>query len=144
MGSSCERSYFNVGTQIDALDVAHAYGGRSVHEQSHGESFFALVRDRFRGQGLYVMDEPEAALSPARQLAFLVRLHQLVASGSQFVIATHSPIIMGYPQATLIELSDRGAQEVAYEATEHYQVTKSFLLRRERLLEELLRARTED
>lgn len=141
-------SYFNVATEIERLDaeprggpsILPAFGGRSPHEQSHGESFFALLQHRFRGDALYVLDEPEAALSPARQLAFLVRLDQLVALGSQFVIATHSPIIMGYPQARLLELGPHGIREVAYEATEHFQVTRDFLLRRERMLRQLFAA----
>ena len=139
-------SYFNVATQIEHLDAEPAphappilpgYGGRSLHEQSHGESFFALLQTRFRGNGFYVLDEPEAALSPGRQLAFLARLHQLVRLGSQFVIATHSPILMAYPEARLLELSPDGIREVGYEETEHFRVTRAFLLRRERMLREL-------
>ena len=138
-------SYFNVATQIERLDsepgggsIISSYGGRSLHEQSHGESFFALLYNRFRGNGLYVLDEPEAALSPARQLAFLTRLDDLVRQGSQFVIATHSPIIMGYPHARLLELGAHGIREVDYESTEHYTVTRDFLMRRERMLRVLL------
>ncbi len=138
-------SYFNVATEIERLDaepgagppILPAFGGRSLHEQSHGESFFALLQARFRGDGFYVLDEPEAALSPSRQLAFLARLHQLVHLGSQFVIATHSPILMAYPDARLLELSQNGIREVFYEDTEHFQVTRAFLLGRERMLREL-------
>jgi len=138
-------SYFNVATEIERLDaepgpappILPAFGGRSLHEQSHGESFFALLQNRFRGDGLYVLDEPEAALSPARQLAFLARLNQLVGMGSQFIIATHSPILMAYPEARLLELGQDGIREVAYEDTEHFKVTRDFLLRRERMLREL-------
>jgi predicted ATPase len=131
-------SYFNVATQIEDLGVLNSYGGRSLHEQSHGESFFALLQERFGGDGFYVLDEPEAALSPSRQLAFLARLHQLVLLGSQFVIATHSPILMAYPDARLLELSPNGIDEVSYEDTEHFKVTRAFLLRRESMLSELL------
>ena len=138
-------SYFNLATQIERLDaepgagpaILAAYGGRSLHEQSHGESFFALLQSRFRGDGFYVLDEPEAALSPTRQLAFLSRLDQLVRRGSQFVIATHSPILMAYPQARLLELGPGGIRQAAYEETEHFRVTRDFLLRRETMLREL-------
>jgi predicted ATPase len=132
-------SYFNVSTEIERLDVIGAYGGRSLHEQSHGEAFFALLQQRFRGDGLYLLDEPEAALSPKRQLSFLTRLHQLVQQGSQFVIATHSPIIMAYPDARLLRLDGEGITPVEYEDTEHYQVTRDLIQRREALLRELLR-----
>jgi predicted ATPase len=139
-------SYFNVATQIERLDaepgpgspIGPGYGRRSLHEQSHGESFFALVQHRFRRDGLYILDEPEAALSPSRQMTFLARLHQLVRLGSQFIIATHSPIIMGYPDARLLELSADGIRETAYEETEHFRITRDFLMRRELILSELL------
>ncbi len=137
-------SYFNVATEIERLDedggppLIAAYGGRSLHEQSHGESFFALLEHRFRGQGLYILDEPEAALSPNRQLSFLVRMHELIAEGSQFIIATHSPIILGYPDALIYSVSAHGLETVTYEDTEHYQVTRAFLTRREAMLETLL------
>ena len=139
-------SYFNVATQIEQLDaepgpappILPAFGGRSLHEQSHGESFFALIQHRFRGDGLYILDEPEAALSPSRQLAFLARLDQLVHMGAQFIIATHSPIIMGYPDARLMEIGQHGIRDVLYEDTEHFRVTKDFLTRRERILRHLL------
>jgi len=100
-------SYFNVATEIEALDreegpgppIINSYGGKSLHEQSHGESFFSLFMNRLHGNGLYFFDEPEAALSPTRQLSFLSRLHDLVKAGSQFLIATHSPILLAYPDA---------------------------------------------
>jgi predicted ATPase len=139
-------SYFNVATEIERLDaepeggppILDTFGGRSLHEQSHGESFFALLQKRFRGNGFYVLDEPEAALSPSRQLSFLTRLHELVGLGSQFVIATHSPILMAYPEARVLALDSNGIREIAYEDTEHFRVTRDFLLRRERMLRELL------
>jgi predicted ATPase len=139
-------SYFNVATEIERLDAAPgpgerlipAYGGASLHEQSHGESFMALVLNRFFGNGLYILDEPEAALSPTRQLALLVRIHDLVADGSQFLIATHSPLLMAYPHAKIIVLEQDGIHEVAYEDTEHYQVTRRFLLDHRHMMEELL------
>ena len=92
-------SYFNVATEIENSFPQYlgAYGGKSLHEQSHGESFLALVLNRFKGNGIYLLDEPEAALSPSRQMAFLAAMHDLLKRGSQFVIATHSPILMAYP-----------------------------------------------
>lgn len=120
-------SFFNVATEIDRLDVVGSYGGRSLHEQSHGESFLALVMSRFNGQSFFILDEPEAALSPSRQLAMLVRINQLVEDRSQFIIATHSPILMAYPNASIYEFSEDGLRRAAYEDTEHYLVTKRFL-----------------
>ena len=126
-------SFYNVASEIERLDegpggpIIGAYGGRSLHEQSHGESFFALFKNRFRDHGLYLMDEPEAALSPKRQLEFLALLHDYVRRGGQFVIATHSPIIMAYPDARIYLLDGSGVREVAYTDTEHYLVTRGFL-----------------
>jgi predicted ATPase len=120
-------SFFNVATEIDALGVADSYGGRSLHEQSHGESFFALMTNRFGGNGLYILDEPEAALSPSRQLAMLVRMHELIGKNSQFIIATHSPILMAYPDADIYQIDESGLVRTAYEETEHFLVTKAFL-----------------
>ncbi len=130
-------SYFNVATQVEALGVT-GYGDTPLHEQSHGESFFALLEHRFRGQGLYILDEPEAALSPNRQLSFLARLHDLVLDRSQFIIATHSPIILGYPDAWIYQTTPSGLERVEYEDTNHYQITRNFLNRRETFLDVLL------
>jgi predicted ATPase len=139
-------SYFNVATEIEALDrepsltprIIDSYGGQSLHEQSHGESFFALLMNRLGGNGLYVFDEPEAALSPTRQLAFLSRLHELVRGGSQFLIATHSPILMAYPQAAIYLLADGAPRLIPYRETEHYTVTRNFLTRTGQMLDVLL------
>lgn len=128
-------SFFNVATEIEHLDaefsfgppIIDSYGGRSLHEQSHGESFFALMTHRFGGRGFYVLDEPEAALSPTRQLAMIARLHELVLDHSQFVIATHSPILMAYPEAWIYVITPQGLQRVALEDTEHYVVAKRVL-----------------
>jgi predicted ATPase len=130
-------SYFNVATEIDNLGAVDSYGGRSMHEQSHGESFFALMDNRFSGNGLYIMDEPEAALSPNRQLSFLARMHELVGDRSQFIIATHSPIILAYPDAWIYQTSAHGLERVEYEDTDHFQVTRSFLNRRQTFLQVL-------
>lgn len=139
-------SYFNVATEIEELDklpgnappIIDSYGGVSLHEQSHGESFMALILNRLGGHGLYLLDEPEAALSPTRQLALLARIHQLVGQASQFIICTHSPILMAYPGATIYSLEDRAIRKVAYRETEHYAVTRQFLLDPEKMLGELL------
>lgn len=138
-------SFYNVASEIERLDkepgdsqIIGAYGGRSLHEQSHGESFFALFRNRFRDHGLYLMDEPEAALSPKRQIQFLALLDDYVRRGGQFVIATHSPIIMAYPEARIYLLDAAGVRETAYTDTEHYLVTRGFLSNPQRTLRELL------
>jgi predicted ATPase len=139
-------SYYNVATEIENLDrapgpsppIAPAYGPRALHEQSHGESFLALVQHRFRGHGLYLLDEPEAALSPMRQLALLSRLHDLVEARSQFIVATHSPILLAYPAATIYELGSQGLQSVRYEETEHFRVTRDFLNRHPTMVQTLL------
>jgi len=138
-------SFFNVATEIERLDegpggppIIDSYGSRSLHEQSHGESFFSLMVHRFGGKGLYVLDEPEAALSPSRQLAMLVRLHQLVEADSQFIIATHSPILMAYPNAWIYQITTNGLERMDYENTEHYVVLKRFLNDPKRQLDLLL------
>ncbi|WP_035373563.1 AAA family ATPase [Pseudoduganella violaceinigra] len=130
-------SFFNVATQVERLGVS-GYGEKSLHEQSHGESFMALLQNRFRGKGLYILDEPEAALSPQRQLSALARIHQLVQAGSQFVIATHSPILMAYPEASIYVCSDQGIRQRAYEDTEHYEVMHDFMANPRRMLKTLL------
>ena len=118
--------------------VKEYYGGKSLHEQSHGESFLSLVLHRFYGNGLYILDEPEAALSPARQLTLLARIHQLVKLNSQFIIATHSPMLMAYPNADIYQLDETGINPIQYEQTEHYRITKYFLNNREDMLNKLL------
>lgn len=142
-------SFFNVATTIEELDkepplspndfsIIDAYGGQSLHEQSHGESFFALIMERFHGRGLYILDEPEAALSPQRQLALISRVHELVNQDSQFLIATHSPILMAYPNASIFVLDGSGIKKMNYEDTEHYQVTKGFINNYSKMLKVLM------
>jgi predicted ATPase len=131
-------SFFNVATAIDDVGAETSYGGRSLHEQSHGESFLALVNNRFEDDGLYVLDEPEAALSVRGQLALLRRMHDLVATGAQFIVATHSPILLALPGATIHQLTTDGMTRVAYEDAECVQLTKSFLDSPERFLRHLL------
>ena len=132
-------SFYNVASAMDPRD-ADRYGGRNLHAQSHGEAFLSLVLHRLRGNGLYLFDEPEAALSPARQLALLAAMHRLVQRNSQFIIATHSPILLGYPGATIYLFGEKKLARIAYPDTEHYQITKAFLDRPERMLNELFRA----
>ena len=123
-------SFFNVATYTEQLGdpgIAAAYGEKPLHAQSHGESFLSLLTNRFGPNGLYVLDEPEAALSMRGNLALMRRMHDLVAEGSQFIVSTHSPILLGYPGAKIYVLSDDGIAETAYEETEVYELTRSFL-----------------
>ncbi len=138
-------SFYNAATYLDELEhtpgcggVLHSYGGKSLHCQSHGESFMALVANRFGGQGLYLLDEPEAALSPMRQMELLCHINELVKQDSQFIISTHSPILMTFPDADLWELSQEGMKQVSYRQTEHYQLARRFLENPERMLGYLL------
>ena len=133
-------SFYNVSTQVERLDVLRSYGGTSLHEQSHGEAFLTLARERFGPEGLYLLDEPEAALSPRRQMSYLRRMHVLVEQGSQFIVATHSPILLAYPAATIHLFSSDGMAPTTYEETEHFSLTRDFLVNRERYLKELLAA----
>ncbi len=139
-------SFYNVATNIENLDaepaaappIINSYGGVSLHEQSHGESFLSLVLNRFGGNGFYILDEPEAALSGERQLVLLSRLHDLVESNSQFIIATHSPIILSYPHATIYEIGENGLRKVAYEDTEQYKFMKMFINNYPKMLKEIM------
>ena len=136
-------SFFNVASEIEKLGVGPSYSEQSLHEQSHGESFLALVLNRFRGHGLYLLDEPEAALSPKRQLAVLTRIHDLVLERSQFIIATHSPILMAYPEAIIYQFSAAGIERIAYEETDHFRVTRNFLVNPRRTLDILFDGRSD-
>ena len=127
-------SFFNVATK--AIEYNAHYGNRDLHEQSHGESFLSFF-NAFDGAGLYLMDEPEAALSPQRQLALLVRIHELAAQGAQFVIVTHSPILLGLPGARILEFGEDGLRPCDWEDTDSYRVTELFVNRRETLLRRL-------
>lgn len=138
-------SFYNVASYLEELDgipafappVLASYGG-SLHERSHGESFFALLQNRLGGRGLYLFDEPEAALSPQRQLAMLCRIRELVEEGCQLLIATHSPILMAYPGSVIYELSEEGICQREYEQTSHYQITRRFLNDHQGFLKRLL------
>ena len=138
-------SFYNVASNIDELDsqrtaappIIESYGGVSLHKQSHGESFMALVENRFGGNGLYILDEPEAALSPTRLLTLIAHINELVKKNSQFIIATHSPVLMAFPDAEIYEFSGSGIKSVPYKETEHYKITKRFLDDPERMIKYL-------
>nr|WP_174416622.1 AAA family ATPase [Terribacillus goriensis] len=139
-------TFYNVATNIEEMDrvgfgrkIIDSYGGKSLHEQSHGEAFFAAFMERFSGNGLYILDEPEAALSPIRQLSMLARIDELVEEGSQFIISTHAPLLMAYPDAKILQLDAEGIDEVQLEETQHYSIMKQFFEDRGRLLHHLFR-----
>lgn len=139
-------SLYNVATNIEELDkisaaspsIADSYGGVSLHNQSHGESFLSIVQNRFGGRGIYILDEPEAALSPMRLLTLMAEIDSLVKNDSQFIIATHSPILMTFPDAEILEFSQDGIKSVSYKDTEHYQITRRFLENPKKMLSYLL------
>ena len=132
-------SFYNFASYLEQVSDLRAYGGKSLLKQSHGESFLSLFANRFE-QGIYILDEPEAALSPQRQLSFLKIIHDLEKPGhAQFLISTHSPIILGYPGAVLLSLDGDSIQEIAYRETEHYLVTRDFLNAPERYFRHLFR-----
>lgn len=140
-------SFYNVATNIDELDdapgdpsplIRSAYGGVSLHEQSHGESFLALARERFSGGGLYILDEPEAALSPVGQMALLARIHELAQQGAQLIIATHSPLLTACPEAQIYEFRGSGPVAAAYTKTAHFQILQRFYRQPAAVLRELL------
>lgn len=139
-------SFYNVASNIDELDATPSfgpklisnYGGVSLHKQSHGESFMALVENRFGGNGLYILDEPEAALSPMRLMRLMVCMQELVKKNSQFIISTHSPILMTFPNAEVLEITEEGINSVNYKNTEHFIVTKRFMDAPEKIIESLL------
>ena len=136
-------SFYNVATEVEQLAASavsgftsfyDSYGGKSLHDQSHGESFRSLIINRFRPRGLYLLDEPEAALSPTSQMSLLCVIDELVKKDSQFIIASHSPIILAYPDAEILEFSERGLEKITYKETDSYSVTKAFLDDPERMM----------
>jgi len=139
-------SFYNVASNIDEMDaepglgakVIASYGGVSLHKQSHGESFMALVENRFMGNGLYILDEPEAALSPTRLMRLMFCMQKLVKKNSQFIISTHSPILMTFPDSEVLKITKEGIRSVNYKDTEHYIVTKRFMDAPEKMIESLL------
>ncbi|WP_293788792.1 AAA family ATPase [uncultured Pedobacter sp.] len=141
-------SFYNVASEIDKLDeqpssgpkIIASYGGLSLHEQSHGQSFWALFMDRFSGNGIYILDEPESALSPTKQIAMLSKINNLIGHDAQFIIATHSPILLAYPNATIYEMANGKITKVKYEESEIYRLYKSFLDHPKRILDNLFSA----
>lgn len=139
-------SFYNVATSIEEMDsiaayappVIQSYGGVSLHEQSHGESFMTLIEKRFHGNGIFILDEPEAALSPMRLMQLLCEIDRLVKNNSQLIISTHSPILMAYPNADIFQITNDSIEKVAYKETEHYKITKSFINETDRMLHYLL------
>lgn len=139
-------SFYNVASNIDDMDsepyggppIIYNYGGVSLHNQSHGESFMALVENRFWGNGLYILDEPEAALSPARLMRLMCCMKELVDNNSQFIISTHSPILMTFPDAEVLEISEDGIKSVNFRETEHFLITKRFMDAPDKMIKELL------
>jgi predicted ATPase len=132
-------TFFNVATAVDQIGVGGGYGGVSLHEQSHGESFLAVLENRFRRKGFYVLDEPEAALSPQRQITMLGVLRDLLEDNEeiQFLIATHSPILLAYPGAQILSFDDGSIHEVTYRETSSYKIMARFLARPEVYLREI-------
>lgn len=123
-------SMLEFATRLDALDDPQAlapYGGASLHGQSHGESFLSIINHRFGPNGLYLLDEPESALSPQSLLALVARIHDLVAEGCQFIISTHSPILLALPERRIVEVSEHGLREVDYDDVEAVQITRLVL-----------------
>jgi len=141
-------SFFNTATLIDRLDaepgfsphIIDSYGGRSLHERSHGETFFTLLQTKFKSNGLFLLDEPEAALSPQRQLAFLVLMHDVLrrSKDAQFIISTHSPILLAFPKAQIVSFDQAKLTEIEYENTSPAGILHRFMSDREHFLEELL------
>lgn len=128
-------TFYNFSTEMRRLDEADsfdpqiksAYGGTELHALSHGQSVIQLFRHRFRAGGVYLLDEPEAALSPARQLEVIAHAHSLTEAGAQIVMATHSPILMAIPGATIFEVSDEGLNSVEYDSLEQVAIYKRIL-----------------
>lgn len=146
-------SFYNLATYMDddddplysRKDYLWMYGGRSLHEQSHGESFIATMTKKLRGAGIYLFDEPEAALSPSRQMSALAVFHKLVSvMQSQLIVATHSPILMAYPDALIYNFSEDGIHPIEYKDTEHYTVTKEFLNKPEKMMQYLFEGLDEE
>ena len=131
-------SFYNTASYLDDNSTMLRYGGVSFHRQSHGESFFSLVKNRFEGNGIYLIDEPEAALSPQRLMSLLILIDNLVKQDSQFFIATHSPIVMAYPDSEILQFTEAGIESVAYKDTDHYRITKQFIDRPEQMVKYLL------
>lgn len=137
-------SFYNVATQLEeyensAPDPFYNYGGKSLHHQSHGESFLTLIQYRFNQNSLYILDEPEASLSPQRQLTLLIKIYELSKEGTQFIIASHSPILLGIPNAKILNFDNNKIAPIKYEDTESYKITELFINNRAGLLNKMLK-----
>jgi predicted ATPase len=142
-------SFFNTASHLDELDseiysipvapILPSYGGQSLHARSHGETFFTLLEHKFQRNGLFLLDEPEAALSPQRQLAFLVLIHDTLRTykDAQFIISTHSPVLLGYPGAQILSFDEGHLHQIAYEETAPMQIVRRFINDRDSFLQEL-------
>jgi predicted ATPase len=132
-------SFFNVASHVDAVGAANSYGSKSLHDQSHGESFLSLLQNRFTRSGFYLMDEPEAALSPQRQLSFLVLLHDLLTDNDdiQVLIATHSPILLAYPDAQIFSFDEGTVHQISYRESQPFQLVSRFVAAPERYIHAL-------
>lgn len=130
-------SFYNVAT-AEAEYSRNGGQPQRLHEKSHGESFLATVQNNFRGGGVYLLDEPEAALSPQRQLTLLREIHDCARAGAQFFIVTHSPILLGLPDAAILSFDNGPIHPIAYEDTDSYQIMSLFLSDRRRILHDLL------
>lgn len=131
-------SFYNVATAEEEYSKINGIP-QHFHERSHGESFMRLVQTNFKGNGIYLLDEPEAALSPQRQLSLLLEIINCAKDGSQFIIVTHSPILIGIPGADIRSFDNGSIHPITYEETESYKITKLFIEDRERLLDELMK-----
>jgi len=131
-------SFYNVATKEDEYSRGPGGVPQHFHEKSHGESFLALAQNNFRANWFYLLDEPEAALSPQRQLTLLMEIHRWARQGAQFIIATHSPILLGLPDAQILCFDEGRIHPCSYEETDSYQVTSMFLNHREEMLRRLL------
>ena len=139
-------SFYNVASNIDQMDresgpgapVINSYGGISLHKQSHGESFLSLVENRFGGHGLYILDEPEAALSPKGIIRLMQNMDDLVQNDSQFIISTHSPMLMAFPDAELYQIKGNEIVSTPFKETDHYRITVRFLQNPEEAANEIL------
>lgn len=136
-------SFYNAATYIDTVEglTTDCYGGRSLHAQSHGESFLTLVKERFFGNGIYLLDEPEAALSPMKILELMCYMKKLVDKNSQFIISTHSPLLMAFPGADVFQLSSSGVEPVRYSETEHFKLIRRFMSDPDSVIEGVLDGR---
>ncbi len=129
-------SFYNVATkEMEYADIAHP--SAEYHKQSHGESFLSVVQNQFKANGIYILDEPEAALSPQRQLTLLMEINECVKTGSQFIIVSHSPILLGYPDAEILTFDEGVIHPCTYEETDSYEITEMFINNREQLLRRL-------